>query len=212
MTTKQHLRLPSHFFWLGKMLAEGSSSVQFLLPQKRSDEIALFLACRHSKCHISSFAWDLKEQPSHSQCLPKLTAYGSFEENWVKTIKAIKGALLSTGFTREKLQDRDNLGMLQTLLGLGEEKAGPGAPYHMPIWQVICTQSLLMLSSRTKIKQAYFLVFSGKRHIQCKEERWFLSPTCPRVDVEQFLQPLASGTAQNSSQFSSAQAEEGEKP
>lgn len=68
-----------------------------------------------------------------------------------------------------------------------------------------------MLSSRTKIKQAYFLVFSGKRHIQCKEERWFLSPTCPRIDVEQFLQPLASGTAQNSSQFSSAQAEEGEK-
>lgn len=39
-----------------------------------------------------------------------------------------------------------------------------------------------------------------------------LSPAWPRVDGEQFMQPLASGTAHDMSQLGSAQPEEGEKP
>lgn len=43
---------------------------------------------------------------------PKLTAYGTFEGNWAKTIKAVRGTLLNTGCTRKKPQERDSLGML----------------------------------------------------------------------------------------------------
>lgn len=40
---------------------------------------------------------------SCSQSLPKLTAYGSLEGNWVKSIKVITGVLLSTGSAREAI-------------------------------------------------------------------------------------------------------------
>lgn len=101
---------------------------------------------------------------------PKAHSIWQFERNWVKTIKAIRGVLLSTGFAREMLQDRDSPRMLQNLLGLGEQKAGTGASYHMPLSQVICTQSLLTLNNRTKRSDKFICLFSlRKRYVQHKQ-------------------------------------------
>ena len=148
------------------------------------------------------------------------TAYGSFEGNWVKTIKAIKRSFAKYWLCKREATGEGQPGDVTDLTGpwRAESRARSSVSYAPLTSYLHPVPANAEQQNKERSDKLISLFSLRKRHVQCEEggrmvHPWrSLSPTWPRVDGGTVLATSGLRHSTKLSQFSSAQPEEGEKP